>query len=149
MRSSHPIRGPTSIFWTQSDIGKKCILDSYPDTTNLGTKSIKMCKHKALFRRRVAWPNLKSLEVRTCGLRSVDARRSDGAWLCKYLDSARVNGCTDAVWPLPLPLMCELFTAITLETTDLFTIPRATSILPVPTMGNNANRGRNSWEDRP
>ncbi|GBO41617.1 hypothetical protein AVEN_202443-1 [Araneus ventricosus] len=35
------------------------------------------------------------------------------------------------------------------ETTDALTSPRATSILPVQTNGNNANRGRNSWKDRP
>ncbi|GBM97153.1 hypothetical protein AVEN_195495-1 [Araneus ventricosus] len=40
-----------------------------------------------------------------------------------------------------VPLMCELFTATTRETTDALTSPRATSILPVPTTRNNANRG--------
>ncbi|GBM93685.1 hypothetical protein AVEN_181988-1 [Araneus ventricosus] len=29
------------------------------------------------------------------------SRLSYGAWFCKYLASARVNGCTDAVCPLP------------------------------------------------
>ncbi|GBN73080.1 hypothetical protein AVEN_409-1 [Araneus ventricosus] len=42
----------------------------------------------------------------------------------------------------------ELFTETTRETTDALTSPRATLILPVPTTGNNANRGRNSWKDR-
>ncbi|GBM59960.1 hypothetical protein AVEN_178210-1 [Araneus ventricosus] len=56
---------------------------------------------------------------------------------------------TDVVWSLPLPLMCELFTEITRETTNALTSPGATSILPVPTMWNNANRGRNSWKARP
>ncbi|GBL82209.1 hypothetical protein AVEN_252398-1 [Araneus ventricosus] len=55
-----------------------------------------------------------------------------GAWLGKYLGSARVNGCTDAVWTLPPPLTCELFTAITREATDALTSPRTTSILLVP-----------------
>ncbi|GBM55005.1 hypothetical protein AVEN_54995-1 [Araneus ventricosus] len=106
----------------------------------------------ALLRRRATWPNLDSLEVRTCGQWSVEFKQSRlfyDAWLCKYLGSAGVNGCTDAVWPLPLPLTCELFTAITREATVGLTSPRATSILPLPTMGNNANRGRNSWKDRP
>ncbi|GBN38269.1 hypothetical protein AVEN_30008-1 [Araneus ventricosus] len=58
---------------------------------------------------------------------------------------ARVNGCNDAVWPLSFPLMCELFTAITQETTDSLT-PGVTSILLVQTTGNY---GRNSWKDRP
>ncbi|GBM53230.1 hypothetical protein AVEN_14246-1 [Araneus ventricosus] len=60
---------------------------------------------KALFRQRVAWPNLESLEVRTCGLWSVEfeqSRRSYGAWICKSVGSSRVNGCTDAAWMLPL-----------------------------------------------
>ncbi|GBM38910.1 hypothetical protein AVEN_209925-1 [Araneus ventricosus] len=98
---------------------------------------------KALFQRRVTWTNLESLDVHTCGLWSVEleqSRRSYVASLCKYLSSARVNGCNDAVWPLYFPLMCELFTAITQETTDELTSPRATSIHPVPTIGNNANR---------
>ncbi|GBO10085.1 hypothetical protein AVEN_177190-1 [Araneus ventricosus] len=77
------------------------------------------------------------------------AVRQYGAWLCKYLVSARVNRCNGAVWPLSFPLMCELFTVITQETTDALTSPRATSILPVPTTGNNANSGRNSWKDKP
>ncbi|GBO00003.1 hypothetical protein AVEN_23009-1 [Araneus ventricosus] len=105
-----------------------------------------------MFRRRVAWPNLESLEVRSCGLWAVkfeQTRRSYGACLCKYLGSSRVNGCTDAVCPLPFPLMCELFTAIAPETTDALASPRATSILPVRTTGNNANRGRNAGKDRP
>ncbi|GBM77574.1 hypothetical protein AVEN_186842-1 [Araneus ventricosus] len=67
----------------------------------------------------------------------------------KSLGSARVNGCTDAVWPLLPPLMCKLFTAITRETENALTSPRATSILSAPPTGNNTNRGRNSWEDRP
>ncbi|GBL91338.1 hypothetical protein AVEN_203490-1 [Araneus ventricosus] len=58
-------------------------------------------------------------------------------------------GCIGAVWPLYFPLMRELFTAITREATDALTSPQATSILSVPTTGNNANRGRNSWKDRP
>ncbi|GBN36383.1 hypothetical protein AVEN_77325-1 [Araneus ventricosus] len=33
--------------------------------------------------------------------------------------------------------------------TDALTSPRATLILPLPTTGNNANRGRNLWKDRP
>ncbi|GBN05556.1 hypothetical protein AVEN_268927-1 [Araneus ventricosus] len=33
--------------------------------------------------------------------------------------------------------------------TDALTSPRATSILPVPTTGNNEIRGRNSWKERP
>ncbi|GBN82190.1 hypothetical protein AVEN_145593-1 [Araneus ventricosus] len=74
--------------------------------------------------------------------------RSYGTWLCKYLGSARVNGCNGAVWPLYFSFMRELFTATAQETTDALTSPRATSILPVPTMGNNANLGRNSWKDR-
>ncbi|GBM30462.1 hypothetical protein AVEN_237691-1 [Araneus ventricosus] len=74
---------------------------------------------------------------------------SDGEWLGKYLGNVRVKGCTDAVWPLPRPLMCELFPAIERETTDALTSPRATSILPVPTMGNNSIRVRNSWKYRP
>ncbi|GBM63573.1 hypothetical protein AVEN_233048-1 [Araneus ventricosus] len=96
--------------------------------------------------------NLEWLEVRTCGLWSVEFEQSCGsygAWLCKYLGSARVSGCTEAVWSLPLPLMCWLFTAIMREATDELTSPRATSILPAPTMGNNANLGRNSWKDKP
>ncbi|GBN91655.1 hypothetical protein AVEN_29295-1 [Araneus ventricosus] len=40
------------------------------------------------------------------------------------LGSARVNGCTDAVQPLPLSLLGELFTS-QLETTDALTSPRA------------------------
>ncbi|GBN94328.1 hypothetical protein AVEN_33494-1 [Araneus ventricosus] len=100
---------------------------------------------EATFRRSVVCPNLASLEVRTCGLwNSKQSRRSYGAWLGKYLGSARENGCSDAVWSLPLPLMCELFTAIMWETTDALTSPRAASILPAPIMGNNANRGQNS-----
>ncbi|GBM88568.1 hypothetical protein AVEN_185679-1, partial [Araneus ventricosus] len=51
----------------------------------------------------------------------------------KPLCNVRVNGCTDAVWPLSPPLMCEIFTATTRETADALTSPRATSILPVPT----------------
>ncbi|GBM10863.1 hypothetical protein AVEN_42122-1 [Araneus ventricosus] len=56
---------------------------------------------KALFQRRVAWTNLELLEVRKCGLWSVkfeQSRRSYGAWLCKYLGRARVNGCNGAFW---------------------------------------------------
>ncbi|GBN34101.1 hypothetical protein AVEN_45197-1 [Araneus ventricosus] len=64
---------------------------------------------------------------------------SYGAWLGKSVGSARVNGCTDAVCPLPLPLMCVLSTALTRETTYAHTSPRPTSILPVPTTGNDAN----------
>ncbi|GBN32676.1 hypothetical protein AVEN_58425-1 [Araneus ventricosus] len=45
--------------------------------------------------------------------------------------------------------MHEIFTAITRETTDALTNPRVISILPVPTTGNKANRGRNLWKDRP
>ncbi|GBL80434.1 hypothetical protein AVEN_92330-1 [Araneus ventricosus] len=85
-----------------------------------------------------------------CGRWNYDqSRRSYCAWLGKSLGSPRVNGCTDAVWTLPLPLTCELFNDITRETTDALTSPRATSIPPIPTIGNNANRGRNSWKDRP
>ncbi|GBM05373.1 hypothetical protein AVEN_268518-1 [Araneus ventricosus] len=76
---------------------------------------------KALFQRRVTWTNFESLEVRTCGLWSVDceqSRRTYGAWLCKYLGSVRVNGCNGAVCPLLFPLVRELFTATTRETTD-------------------------------
>ncbi|GBM14011.1 hypothetical protein AVEN_166196-1 [Araneus ventricosus] len=62
---------------------------------------------------------------------------------------ARVNGCTDAIWLLPPPLTCEIFTAITRETTDSLTRPRATSIFPVPTTRIKANRGLISWKDRP
>ncbi|GBN84089.1 hypothetical protein AVEN_84794-1 [Araneus ventricosus] len=88
--------------------------------------------------------NLESLEVCTYGLWSVEFRpftpfpryvacqtsshsrfvlvgcgrwNSDQSRRSKSLGSAQVNGCTDAVWPLP-PLMCELLTAITRETTD-------------------------------
>ncbi|GBO04121.1 hypothetical protein AVEN_13818-1 [Araneus ventricosus] len=46
------------------------------------------------------------------------------------LSSERMH-CT--VCPLSFPLTCELFTAITQETADALTSPRATSILPVPT----------------
>ncbi|GBO22895.1 hypothetical protein AVEN_113756-1 [Araneus ventricosus] len=45
--------------------------------------------------------------------------------------------------------MRELFTTITGKATDALASPRGRSILPVPTMGNNANRGRNSWKGRP
>ncbi|GBN72045.1 hypothetical protein AVEN_198605-1 [Araneus ventricosus] len=88
--------------------------------------------------------NLESLEVRTCGLWSVEFRLdalSNGKeliafkWLGKSLGSARVNGCTDAVWPLPSPLTCDLFTGLMRETTDALTSPRTSSILPVPSMG--------------
>ncbi|GBL75365.1 hypothetical protein AVEN_194563-1 [Araneus ventricosus] len=72
-----------------------------------------------------------------------------GRWFGKSLGSVRVNGCTDAIWPLQPPSTCELFTTITRETTDALTSPRTTSILPVPTTRNNTNRGRNSWKDRP
>ncbi|GBN29290.1 hypothetical protein AVEN_47021-1 [Araneus ventricosus] len=95
---------------------------------------------------------LSSLEVRTSGLWSVEFEQSCpsyGAWLCKYLGRSRVSGWIGAVWPLYFPLMRELFTAITREATDALTSPRATSILSVPTTGNNANLGRNSWKDRP
>ncbi|GBM54501.1 hypothetical protein AVEN_189535-1 [Araneus ventricosus] len=106
---------------------------------------------KALFQRRVAWSNFESLEVRTCGPWSVEFEqswRSYGAWLGKYLGSAGVSGCILAIWSLCFPLMRELFTAIMREATDALTSPRATSILSVPTTGNNTNRGRNSWKDR-
>ncbi|GBM23012.1 hypothetical protein AVEN_172353-1 [Araneus ventricosus] len=107
---------------------------------------------KALFRRRVAWQTSSRLRfvLVECGRwNSEQFRHSYGAWFGKYLGSDRVNGCTDAVWPLSLPSLCEIFTAITRETTDTLTNPRAISILPVPTMVNNANSGRNSWKDRP
>ncbi|GBM39062.1 hypothetical protein AVEN_190208-1 [Araneus ventricosus] len=45
--------------------------------------------------------------------------------------------------------MLELLTAIIREATDALASPRATSILSVPTTGNNANLGRNSWKERP
>ncbi|GBM73175.1 hypothetical protein AVEN_30059-1 [Araneus ventricosus] len=94
--------------------------------------------------------NLKSLEVCTCGLWPVEFHAvmqflQSVAWL---ISRQRSSGCTDAVWPLPLPLTCELFTTITWETTDALTSPRVTSILPVLMMGNNVNYGRNSWKDR-
>ncbi|GBM38724.1 hypothetical protein AVEN_252917-1 [Araneus ventricosus] len=44
--------------------------------------------------------------------------------------------------------MRELFTATKRETTYALASPPATSILPVPTTGNNANRGQISWKDR-
>ncbi|GBL98333.1 hypothetical protein AVEN_174115-1 [Araneus ventricosus] len=100
---------------------------------------------KALIQRRVAWPNFESLEVRTCGLWSVEFEqtcRFYGEWLCKYLGSAMQ--CSRLA-----SLMCNLFTATTRETTDALTSPRATSVLPVPTTGNKANRRRNSRKDRP
>ncbi|GBM60784.1 hypothetical protein AVEN_188449-1 [Araneus ventricosus] len=59
----------------------------------------------------------------------------------KSLGSARVNRCTDAIWILFPPLMCELFTATKQGTTNTLTNPRATSILPVLTTRNNADRG--------
>ncbi|GBN06065.1 hypothetical protein AVEN_185283-1 [Araneus ventricosus] len=99
--------------------------------------------------------NLESLEVRTCGLGSVEFRSvvafhsHSGAWFGKSLGRDRVNGGTDAVWLLPLPLMCELFTSIARETPVALTSPQTTSILPVKKTGNNANHGRNSWKDRP
>ncbi|GBM77432.1 hypothetical protein AVEN_107818-1 [Araneus ventricosus] len=79
-----------------------------------------------------------------CGRWNSDSRAIPSGWLCKYLSSAGVNGCNGA-------LMSELFTSTTQETTDKqqLTSPRATSIPPVPTTRNNANRGRNSWKDRP
>ncbi|GBM87875.1 hypothetical protein AVEN_263110-1 [Araneus ventricosus] len=69
--------------------------------------------------------------------------------LGKSLGSARVKVCIDAVWSLPPPLMCELFTVIMREAADTLTSPRATSIFPVPTMGKKGNSGQNSWKDRP
>ncbi|GBM57601.1 hypothetical protein AVEN_216348-1 [Araneus ventricosus] len=47
-------------------------------------------------------------------------------------------------WRCLVPLTRELLTITTQETTDALSSPRASSILPVPTTGNNANRGRNS-----
>ncbi|GBO35489.1 hypothetical protein AVEN_92955-1 [Araneus ventricosus] len=38
----------------------------------------------------------------------------------------RVKGCSDAVWPLPPPLTCELFTSTTRETIDALTSLPAT-----------------------
>ncbi|GBN14234.1 hypothetical protein AVEN_59385-1 [Araneus ventricosus] len=65
-------------------------------------------KREALFRRRVAWPNLESLQFLTCGLWSVEfeqSRRSKApGFIYKHLGCARVNGCTDAVWPPSLPV---------------------------------------------
>ncbi|GBN11130.1 hypothetical protein AVEN_91328-1 [Araneus ventricosus] len=125
----------------------KHVTASTSHTAGIETQTV-----KALFQRRVARPNLKSIEIRTCGLWSVECEQSChsyGACLCKYLGSDRVRGCIGAVWPLYVPLMRELFTATTRETTDALTSPRAISILPVSTTGNNANRGRNSWKDRP
>ncbi|GBN40097.1 hypothetical protein AVEN_217730-1 [Araneus ventricosus] len=43
---------------------------------------------------------------------------SYGVWLGKSVGSARMNGCTDAVCRLPLPLMCMLSTTLTRKTTD-------------------------------
>ncbi|GBN51336.1 hypothetical protein AVEN_240256-1 [Araneus ventricosus] len=43
--------------------------------------------------------NPGSFDVLTCGLWSVEFRAV--VWLGKSLGSARVNGCIDAVWPLP------------------------------------------------
>ncbi|GBM62903.1 hypothetical protein AVEN_11360-1 [Araneus ventricosus] len=88
---------------------------------------------------RFLWENFRARGDLTvfmdCGRwNSKMSHRSYGAWLCKYLCSARVNGCTDAAWPLPTPLTCELFTAITRETTDALTSPRATYIFTDPTM---------------
>ncbi|GBM20266.1 hypothetical protein AVEN_216679-1 [Araneus ventricosus] len=34
----------------------------------------------------------------TCGLWSLEFEQSSGAWICKYLGSDRVNGCTGSVW---------------------------------------------------
>ncbi|GBN50304.1 hypothetical protein AVEN_109240-1 [Araneus ventricosus] len=99
----------------------------------------------ASYPRRVAWKasSHSRFVLVDCGLRNSDqSRRSHGLWLGKSLGSARVNGCSDVVWPLLPPLTCELFTAITRETTDALTSPGVASILPVLTMGNNANRGR-------
>ncbi|GBN80502.1 hypothetical protein AVEN_193291-1 [Araneus ventricosus] len=42
-------------------------------------------------------------------------------------------------------LMFELFTATMRETTDAHTSTRATTNIPVPTIGNNAHRRRNLW----
>ncbi|GBM19329.1 hypothetical protein AVEN_200262-1 [Araneus ventricosus] len=79
------------------------------------------------------WLGLSRFVLVDCGRRNFEqSRRSDGAWLGESLGSARVNGCTDTVRPLPPPLMCELFT----ETTDVLTSLRATSILPFPTTRN-------------
>ncbi|GBN78852.1 hypothetical protein AVEN_30957-1 [Araneus ventricosus] len=52
-------------------------------------------------------------------------------------------------WSRLASLMCNLFTATTWETTDALTSPRATSILPVQSRGNKANRGRNTRKDPP
>ncbi|GBO42457.1 hypothetical protein AVEN_106021-1 [Araneus ventricosus] len=94
--------------------------------------TIKLCSHGVwLGKPRVAY----RFVLVECGRWNYDqSRRSDGAWLGKSLDSARVNVCTDAVWSLSLSLMCELLTAITREAIDALTSPQATSIFPVPTM---------------
>ncbi|GBM30614.1 hypothetical protein AVEN_12157-1 [Araneus ventricosus] len=84
----------------------------------------------------------------SCATKSQTNQPTNGAWLPKSHVSARVHGRTDAVWSLPPPLTCELFTAITREATDALANPLATLILSVPMMGNNANRGRKSWKDR-
>ncbi|GBL89598.1 hypothetical protein AVEN_87916-1 [Araneus ventricosus] len=73
------------------------------------------------------------------------SRRSYGACLCKYLGSARVNECNGAVWPFDARAIYRHNAG----TTDALASPLATSILPIPTTGNNANRGRNLWKDKP
>ncbi|GBN27796.1 hypothetical protein AVEN_223938-1 [Araneus ventricosus] len=87
---------------------------------------------------------------KACGLDKPRLARVSYSWTvefehsrrCEYLFSARVNRSPSG------PLTCELFTATTRETTDALTSQRATSILRVPTTGNNTNRGRNMWKDR-
>ncbi|GBM38636.1 hypothetical protein AVEN_37438-1 [Araneus ventricosus] len=66
---------------------------------------------------------VKSILYETITILSEQSRRSYCAWLGKSLRSARVNGCTDTIWPLPLPLMCLLFTAIRREIADPLTSP--------------------------
>ncbi|GBN45970.1 hypothetical protein AVEN_180311-1 [Araneus ventricosus] len=58
-----------------------------------------MFRTKALFQRRVASSaNFESLEACICGQWNSNSLAVPGAWLCKYLSSARVNGCNGAVW---------------------------------------------------
>ncbi|GBO01383.1 hypothetical protein AVEN_267468-1 [Araneus ventricosus] len=97
---------------------------------------------KALFPQRVASQTSsrsRFVLVDCARWNSDQLRNSHGPWIGKSLGSARINGCTDAVCSLHPPLMRELFTVITRETIDALTSPRATSILPVPTMGNIAD----------
>ncbi|GBO42668.1 hypothetical protein AVEN_149103-1 [Araneus ventricosus] len=59
--------------------------------------------------------NLESLEVRTCGLWSVNSDQSRGLANLSTALSERMHSRRLVT---PLPLTCELFTVITWETTD-------------------------------